>query len=82
MLVDWLRLDGHQVASAVWAPTQYGAEGNLEILPLPSKHWDYRCVLPCLVYVVLGTIPRLHACQANTLPTKPHPQPSNLWLAI
>lgn len=44
-----------------WPQICYIAKDNLELLIfvlLPPEGWDYRCVLQCLLYVVLGIEPR------------------------
>ena len=53
-----LNLETH---STGWPGTCYVAKDDPEFLSLlsrPSESWPYRCVLLCLVYVVLGIDPR------------------------
>lgn len=49
--------------------------------PQPPKHWDYRYIPPCPVYVVLGTEPSA-LCMLSNLSTEPHPQAQLVVLQI
>lgn len=44
-------------------------------LELPFKCWDYSCVLPCLVYVVLGVKPRALYKLGKSFAIEPCPKP-------
>lgn len=64
------------------------AENDLKVLillPSAPQCWNYGCVSPCPVHVVLEMEPRaLLECQARTLPTEPRLQApcfSFLWLS-
>lgn len=56
-----------------WLLTHYAPKDDRKFLTfqhLLPEFWDYRCIQPCPVYVVLRPHPEPCAFQANTQPTE------------